>query len=57
MIVKDFYIGDVHILVDDTYFPKTEEENQKVYEEFNKIGCEIVTQSLLKRISNKKRDI
>lgn len=56
MIVKDFYIGDTHILVDDTYFPKTEEENQKVYEEFNRIGCEIITDSLL-NLDNKKRKI
>lgn len=42
MIVKTFKLGDTTIEVDDTYFPKTEEEKQNVYEEFNKIGCEIL---------------
>ena len=42
MIVKEFKIGNTTIEVDDTYFPKTKEENEKVYEEFNKIGCEIL---------------
>ncbi len=42
MVVKSFKIGDTTIEVDDTYFPKTKEENDKVYEEFNKIGCEIL---------------
>ena len=55
MIVKDFYVGDVHILVDDTYFPKTEEENQEVYEEFNRIGCEIITDKLLKNLNNNEK--
>ena len=55
MIVKDFYIGDTHILVDDTYFPKTEEENQKVYEEFNRIGCLILTEEFLKRQRKERR--
>lgn len=45
MIVKEFKLGNTTIEVDDTYFPKTEEENQKVYEEFNKTGCEILRNS------------
>lgn len=51
MIVKEFKIGDTTIQVDNTYYPKTEEENIKVYEEFNKIGCEI-----LRNLENKKTD-
>lgn len=42
MIIKEFKIGNTTIEVDNTYYPKTEEENIKVYEEFNKIGCEIL---------------
>ena len=42
MIVKQYKIGSTEILIDDTYFPKTEEERMKVYEEFNRIGCEIL---------------
>jgi len=42
MIVQQFMLGDTEILVDDTYFPKTEEEQQQIYEEFNRIGCEIL---------------
>ncbi len=42
MIVNQYMLGDTEILIDDTYFPKTEEEKQQIYEEFNKIGCEIL---------------
>lgn len=42
MIVKEYKIGGTTVQIDDTYFPKNEEERQKVYEEFNKIGCEIL---------------
>ena len=42
MIVKEFKLGSTRILVDDTYYPKSEEEKQRVYEEFNNIGCEIL---------------
>lgn len=41
-IIKQFVIGNTEILVDDTYFPKTEEERQQAYKEFNRIGCEIL---------------
>lgn len=41
-IVKKFKLGNTTIEVDDTYFPKTKEENERVYEEFNKIGCKIL---------------
>lgn len=44
-IVKTFKIGNTTIEVDDTYFPKTKEENEKVYEEFNKLGCEILKEA------------
>ncbi len=42
MIIKSFNLGNTSVLVDDTYLPKSEEERQLVYEEFNKIGCEIL---------------
>lgn len=42
MIVKEYKIGDTTIQIDDTYFPKSEEEKQMIYEEFNRIGCEIL---------------
>lgn len=42
MIIKTLELGNTSILVDDTYLPKSEEEKQLVYEEFNKVGCEIL---------------
>lgn len=42
MVVKTFKLGDTTIEIDDTYFPKNEQEKQRVYEEFNRIGCEIL---------------
>lgn len=42
MIVEEYKIGDTTIQIDDTYFPKTEEEKQKIYESFNDIGCRIL---------------
>ena len=42
MIIKTLKLGNTTILVDDTYLSKSEEEKQLVYEEFNKIGCEIL---------------
>lgn len=44
-IVKRFKLGDTTIEMDDTYFPKSEEERQMVYEEFNRIGWEILQES------------
>lgn len=41
-VIKTFKIGSTTIEIDDTYFPKTEKEKQQVYEEFNRIGCEIL---------------
>lgn len=54
MIVKEFKLGSTTIEVDNTYFPKTEEENKKAYEEFNKVGCEILrkTEKINERSSN-----
>lgn len=49
-IVQEFKIGDTTIQIDDTYFPKTEKEKQERYEEFNRIGCEI-----LKEVINGKK--
>lgn len=48
MIVKEFKIGNTTIEVDNTYYPKTEEENIKAYEEFNKIGYKILRNSEIK---------
>ena len=42
MTVKEFKLGNTTIEVDNTYFPKTKEENEKVYEQFNKTACEIL---------------
>ncbi len=42
MVIKTFNLGDTTIEVDNTYFPKSEEERQQIYEEFNRIGCEIL---------------
>lgn len=42
MIVKEFLLANTQIAIDDSYYPKTEKEKQSVYEEFNKIGCEII---------------
>lgn len=45
MIVKEFKLGNTTIEVDNTYFPKTKEENERIYEEFNKTACEILRTS------------
>ncbi len=42
MVVKTFKLGETTIEVDDACFPKSEEEKQIIYEEFNKIGYEIL---------------
>lgn len=42
LIIQEYRIGNTTIQIDDTYFPKTEEEKQIVYEDFNKVGCEIL---------------
>ena len=42
MTIKEFKLGSTTIEVDNTYFPETKEENEKVYKDFNKIGCEIL---------------
>lgn len=42
MIVKEFKLGNTKIEVDNTYLVKTEEEKQNVYQQFNKIACEIL---------------
>lgn len=52
MIVKEFSIGNTQILVDDTYYPKSEEEKEIIYEEFNRIGCEILYSG--KELTNEK---
>lgn len=42
MVIKRFNLGNTVIEVDDTYYPKTEDEKEIIYKEFNKIGCEIL---------------
>ena len=42
MIVREFLIDNTQIAIDNTYYPQTEEEKQLVYDEFNRIGCEII---------------
>ena len=42
MLVKEFKLGNTTIEVYDEFYPKTEEERKLVYEEFNKIGLEIL---------------
>ena len=42
MIVKEFNLGNTKIEVDNTYLVKTEKEKQNVYQQFNKIACEIL---------------
>lgn len=44
MIVNEYKLGNTTICIDNTYYPKTEEEKQNNYEEFNKIGNEILQQ-------------
>ena len=54
MIVKEFNLGNTKIEVDDTYLVKTEEEKQNVYQQFNKIACEILCERSWKRVSTAK---
>ncbi len=46
MVIKHFNIGNTKIEVDNIFFPKTEEENKEKYEEFNKIGWEIINSKM-----------
>lgn len=41
-IVKTFNLGNTIIEVDDEFYPKTEEKRQERYEDFNKVGLEIL---------------
>ena len=43
MIVQEYKLGETKIQIDNTFFPKTEEEKEKNYEEFNKIGFKILS--------------
>lgn len=45
MVVKEFKIGSTTIEVDDEFYPRTEEQKEQVYEEFNKIGWKILNLS------------
>ena len=42
MIIQEFNLGNTLIQIDNTYYPKSEEERNNIYNEFNKIGCEII---------------
>jgi len=42
MVINQIMLGDTKILVDDTYLPKSEEEKQERYENFNRIACKIL---------------
>lgn len=46
MIIKEIHKGNMTILIDDTYMPKTEEEKQERYETANAIACDIINSSL-----------
>lgn len=45
-IVKIFKLGSTTIEVDDEFYPKTEEEKELIYEEFNRIGWKILKEAL-----------
>lgn len=42
MIIQEYKIDDTTIKIDDTYFPKTEQEKEERYRFFNRVGCEIL---------------
>ena len=42
MIIQEYKDGDTTIRIDDTYFPKSEEEREERYRFFNRVGCEIL---------------
>lgn len=42
MVVKTLKLGNTIIEVDDTYMPKTKEENDKAFEEVNRVACRIL---------------
>ena len=57
MVVKEFKLGNTTIEVDDKFYPKTEEEKEMVYEEFNKIGWEILNLGKWKKVIQMKRKL
>lgn len=42
LIIQEYQLGETKIQIDDSFFPKTEEEKRRNYEEFNRIGCKIL---------------
>lgn len=42
MIVEEYKLGNTTIRIDNTYFPKTEEEKEKIYEALNDTALEIL---------------
>ena len=42
MIINKFNLGNTMIIVDNTYYPQSDDEKEKRFQEFNKIGNEIL---------------
>ena len=55
MIVKEFNLGNTKIEVDNTYLVKTEEEKQNVYQQFNKIACEILYERKWRKMTKEQK--
>ena len=49
MIVEEYKLGNTTIRIDDTYFPETEDQKEKIYESFNDTALEI-----LKNVNGRK---
>lgn len=49
MIVEEYKLGNTTIRIDDTYFPETEDQKEKIYESFNDTALEI-----LKNVNERK---
>lgn len=55
MIVKEFNLGNTKIEVDNTYLVKTEEEKQNVYQQFNRIACEILYERKWRKMTKEQK--
>ena len=57
MVIKTFKLGNTTIEVDDEFYPKTKEENEKVYEQFNKTACKILKGGIIcqKEVTEKEQ--
>ena len=47
-IIKDYYDGSTHIMIDDTYMVKTKEENDKILENIAKIWTQSELRQMMK---------